>query len=135
MDMTYEHLNTNELRGATQADYLIAFDADLRVVVGDETVYAEPGFPVVELARSLRSWLESPGDGDFEFDSMSIEEVGSVAFRRTAAGWTFSSVFEPGASRTLADWAEVEQGCRRMVSRVEADLVALGLDPDEVLRW
>ncbi|WP_456696643.1 DUF7878 domain-containing protein [Aeromicrobium sp. P5_D10] len=135
MDMTYDRLNTDELRGPTQADYLIAFDADLRVVVGDETVYAEPGFPVVELARSLKSWLGNPVQGDFEFDSMSIEEVGSVAFRHTAAGWTFSSVFDPGASTPLADWAEVEQGCRRMVSRVEADLVALGLDPDEVLQW
>lgn len=135
MDMTYDRLHPNELRGTTQADYLIAFDADLRVVVGDETVYAEPGFPVVELARSLRAWLGSPSEGDFEFDSMSFEEVGSVAFRHTAAGWSFSSVFEPGVSTPPADWAEVERCCHRMVSRVEADLAALGLDPDEVLKW
>lgn len=134
MEMTYDHLNTGELRGATQADYLIVFDAALRVVIGDETVYAEPGFPVVELARSLRIWLGNPVRGDFEFDSMSIEEVGSVAFRKSPSGWTFSSVFQAGASTTPVDWAEIEQCCRRLVSRVEADLTALGLDPDEVLK-
>lgn len=134
MEMTYDYLNTAELRGTTQADYLIAFDAALRVVLGDETVYAEPGFPVVELARSLRIWLGNPGRGDFEFDSMSFEEVGSVAFRQTTAGWTFTSVFQRGASTAPVDWADVEQCCRRLVSRVEADLTALGLDPDEVLK-
>lgn len=81
-------------RGTTQADYLIAFDAVLRVVIGDETVYAEPGFPVVELARSLTTWLGSPDQGDFEFDSMSFEEIGSIAFRQSTAGWTFGSVFQ-----------------------------------------
>jgi hypothetical protein len=53
----------------------------IRVVAGDETVYGEPGFPVVELARSLLIWLGNPDRGDFEFDSMSFEEVGSIAFR------------------------------------------------------
>lgn len=134
MEMTYDHLNTDELRGTTQADYLIALDAALRVVIGDETVYAEPGFPVVELARSLRIWLGNPTRGDFEFDSMSFEEVGSVAFRQTTVGWMFGSVFQAGASTTPVDWAEVAQCCRRLVSRVEIDLAALGLDPDEVLK-
>lgn len=134
MEITYDQLHTAELRGTAQADYLIAFDAELRVVIGGETVYAEPGFPVVELARSLRIWLGNPGRGDFEFDSMSFEEVGSVAFRQTTAGWTFASVFRTGASTAPVDWVDVEQGCRRLVSRVEPDLAALGFDPDEVLK-
>ena len=134
MEMTYDRLNTDELRGTTQADYLIAFDAALRVVIADETVYTEPCFPVVEPARSLIIWLGNPVRGDFEFESMSIEEVGSVALRRSPAGWTFESAFQPGASTTPVDWAEIEQCCHRLVSRVEADLTALGLDPGEVLK-
>ena len=58
--MTYDQVNTYKLRGATQADYLLAFDADVRVLLGDETIYDEPSFAVVELARSLQVWLRSP---------------------------------------------------------------------------
>jgi hypothetical protein len=134
MEMIYDRLNSDELRGTTQADYLIAFDADLRVVAGNETVYDEPSFPVVELARSLLIWLGNPDRGDFEFDSMSFEDVGSIAFRQTPAGWAFGAAFDPGASTAPIDWTEVVSCCRHLISRVEVDLAALGLDPAEVLR-
>lgn len=134
MDMTYYSLDTSELQGSTQADYLIAFDADLQVVAGQETVHEELGFPVVELARSLRIWLAEPNRGDFEFDSMSFEAVGSVAFRHTAAGWTFGSVFNPGGPPVALDWGDVESCCRRLISQVEEDLARLGLDPEDVLK-
>lgn len=134
MEMMYERLNTDELSGTTQADYLIAFDADLRVFSGEETVYEEPNFPVVELARSLLIWLDSADRGDFEFNSMSFEEVGTIAFRQTPEGWEFSSVFYRGALSAPIDWTEVASCCRDLISRVAVDLVALGLDPGEVLR-
>ena len=51
-------------------------------------VYDEPAFPVVELARSLLIWLDDPERSDLEFDSMSYEEVGLVAMRGRAEGWT-----------------------------------------------
>lgn len=134
MEMIYDRLNRDELTGTTQADHLISLDAVFSVVINDETVHTEPRFPVVELARSLRLWLENPGRGDFEFDSMSIEEVGSVAFRQTTAGWTYGSAFHPVAPPHLVDWAEIEQCCCDLVSRVAADLAELGLDPAEVLK-
>ncbi len=132
--MTYDRLNTDELRGSTQADYLVSLDAHFRLVDGDLAFYDEPAFPVVELARSLSIWLDAPERGDFEFDSMSYEEVGSVAVRQSDAGWTFESVFAPNASTAPVDWAEVDRCCREFVSKVEADLVTLGLDPAEVIR-
>lgn len=131
--MSYDHLNADELSGITQADYLIGLDANLRVVDGDVTIFDEPGFPVVELARSLRIWLETPKRGDFEFASMSFEEIGSIAFRQTAAGWRFDSAFEPDASTATTTWAAVESCCRRLIARVEADLAALGIDPEVAL--
>lgn len=134
MEMSYDRLKTDELRGSTQADYLIAIDADFRVLAGGEIVFSEPSFPVVELARSLLIWLGNSDRGDFEFDSMSFEEVGSIAFRLAPAGWTFGSVFRPSASTVPLSWAEIDSCCRRFIARVKVDLVALSLDPGEVLR-
>lgn len=133
MEMTYDHLNSDELRGATQSDYLVALDAHFRLVEDDVTVYDEPGFPVVELARSLLLWLRDRRLGDFDFDSMSYEEVGSLAIRRSDSGWTFTSIFAPDAITGSVDRAEVERCCRSFVARVESDLRHLGLDPDEVI--
>lgn len=56
-------------RGATRADFLVSLDAQLRVVDdGGVTVLDEPGFPVVELARSSLIWLGDSERRDFEFD-------------------------------------------------------------------
>lgn len=134
MEMTYDQLNTDEVRGTTQADYLISLDASFRIVDGDKAVYEEPAFPVVELARSLLMWLDAPDLGDFEFESMSFEEVGSVAVRQVQGAWVFGSVFAPESSSGPVRWAEVERCVRTFVSRVEQDLRALGIDPDKVTR-
>ncbi len=134
MDMTYDRLDTSELRGTTQADYLIALDADLRVLSCGEAFYEEPSFPVVELARSLRIWLSEPNRGDFEFDSMSFEELGSIAFRQTPAGWEFSSIYTPDVRPIRLEWADIETCCQRLISQVEEDLAGIGLNPQEVLK-
>lgn len=134
MDMTYDHLNSDDLRGTTQTDYLIALDANLRVVAGHDAVYEEPSFPIVELARALSIWLAEPSQADFEFDSMSLEEVGTIAFRQTDAGWVFASVFTPDALPIALEWADVVSCCRRLISQVEEDLKGLGLEPCEVLK-
>ena len=54
--------------------------------------------------------------------------------RQTSLGWVFGSVFAPGASSAPVDWTEVEQCSRDFVSRVESDLLGLGLDPDAVIQ-
>ncbi|WP_246117597.1 DUF7878 domain-containing protein [Cellulomonas composti] len=132
--MTYDRLDSSELRGTTQADYLIALDADLQVVAAHQALYEEPRFPVVELARSLRVWLADPSRGDFEFESMSFEEVGSIAFRQTRQGWVFGSIFASELPPMSLEWADVELCCRQLISRVEEDLAGLGINPGEVLR-
>ncbi|WP_174257693.1 hypothetical protein [Phytoactinopolyspora alkaliphila] len=134
MLMTYDHFNTDELRGTSQADYLISIDADFRIQDGDTLVYKEPSFPIVELARSLLIWMNNPDRGDFAFDSMAFEEVGSVQVRQALAGWTFSSVFAPRSPSAPVEWSEVERCVRDFVAQVERDLAAFGLDPDEVIR-
>lgn len=132
--MTYDRLSTADLRGTTQADYLTAIDAHLRVLDGGATLYDEPGFPVVELARSLLVWLENADAGDFEFDSMSYEETGAIAIRQVGAGWTIGSAFVPGVVTTPAARIDVEDCCNRFIARVAVDLEGLGLKAAEVLK-
>ncbi|GAB78187.1 DUF7878 domain-containing protein [Austwickia chelonae] len=134
MEIAYDRLNSHELTGTTQTDYLVALDAHFMLIEDDTTIYDEPGFPVVELARSMVLWLRNPDNRDFIFDSMSYEEVGSVIIRQDALGWTFTSVFAPDAVTAPIDRNEVERCCRSFVSRVEADLWELGVDPDKVFR-
>jgi hypothetical protein len=131
--ITYNELNSTDLRGTTPADYLVSLEATLCVSVGGVAVYEEPAFPVAELARSLKTWLADPDRGDFEFESMSFEEVGAVAIRRSQSGWLVSSVFAPSSSSSPLEWVVVRRSVLSFIRRVEDDLVALGVDPVEVL--
>ena len=132
--ITYDVLNSSDLRGTTPADYLVSLEATLRILDGEVKVYEEPAFPVVELARSLRSWLDDPERSDFEFESMSFEELGSVAIQRSSCWWVISSVFEPTGASSRRGWAVVRTAVESFINRVENDLIALGAEPTEVLR-
>jgi hypothetical protein len=134
MQMIYDSLAANELQGTTQADYLVSLEGDLQISDDDERIYHEPSFPVVELARNLLRWLDDPDRGDFEFDSMSFEEVGAVIIRGSNEGWLFSSVFSPDTASTPVAWHETERCIRAFIAQVEADLLQLGIDPGEVIR-
>lgn len=78
MRLSYANLDSDNIGGTSQADYLVGLDADLTVSEGLALLYREPAFPVVELARSLFLWLNDANRDDFIFDSMSFEEVGAV---------------------------------------------------------
>ena len=132
--MTYAQLSTDEVQSTTRADYLVSIEGDLQITDDGDDVCDEPSFPVVELARSLLMWLAEPDRADFEFDSMSFEEVGAVAIRRSDGGWVFSSVFSPDAASAPVDWVEVERCIRSFIAQVEDDLRGLGVDPAGVIR-
>lgn len=129
----YDALDASELNGTTQADYLVSLEATLSIWDGETRVYEEAAFPVAELAPSLRRWLVDPERGDFEFESMSFEEVGSVAIRRCTCGWVVNSVFAPTSASSPYEWDEVRQAVSNFISRIKDDLTTLGVDPVEVL--
>ena len=128
----YDTLDSSELHGQTTADYFVSLQATLRVWDGEMLVYVEPAFPVVELAWSLRRWIEGSHRGDFVFESMSFEEVGSVEIRRGACGWVASSVFAPTSASSPHEWAAVRRSVGSFISRIERDLIAIGVDPAEI---
>ncbi|GAA2445261.1 hypothetical protein [Agromyces soli] len=133
LHITVDRLDAAELRGATQADFLIAVDGTLRIASDDAILFEEPTFPVVELAWLLSSWRATPR-ASFQFDSMSLEEVDTVEITPSSAGWTVASCYRPGSVLGPFDWAEVDAGIRAFVADVERQLRALGLDPAVVLQ-
>lgn len=134
MEIMYDKLRFDDLQGTLLSDYLIALDARLSVVDEGQTLVDAPGFPVVELARSLWLWLSRDDREDFKFASMSFEEVGTVSLSHAKGGWTISSVLAPGSESAVHDWAAVEQCVLGFIARVEADLRLRDLDAAAVVR-
>ena len=131
MVMTYDRLSADELRGSSLADILISIESHFRLIDGNHTIYDEPNFPVVELARGLGQWVNQPEGNDFVFDSMSFEESGVLRVQDTPSGWVFGSVFTDIKSSPVT-WAEVERCIQTFVSKVAEGLIDLGIDPSGV---
>jgi hypothetical protein len=134
MQMSYTNFDDGDLRGDTLADYLIAIDADFEIRDGDRIIYDEPEFPVVELARSLSSWMASNEYDDFAFDSLSSDESGLVTITRGATGWRLSSVFTPELVSSEMNLSELEACIQGFVDHVATDLTGRGHDADRILR-
>lgn len=133
MLLAYENLSAADLRGSTLADYLIAIEADFRMLDGETVIYEEPYFPVIELARALSLWVARGCEDDFAFESMSYEEPGAVVIVRQQDGWTFGSRLTPEVASSVVLWAAIQDGIRRFIAQVRADLTRLGIDPEGVL--
>jgi hypothetical protein len=131
--ITYDRLDTSELHGTTQADYLISVDATLSVWQGHRCLHEESSFPVLELARALYLWLDESDREDFVFNSMSYEDEGVFAVRQAGSGWTFSSVFAADSATRPVCWDAAEASIRSFVAQAEGDLRGLGVDPVAML--
>lgn len=138
MKFAFHHLDLDDLQGSLVADYLVAADADFSVTDGDRTVFQEPYFPVVELARALVAWSASPSEGDFVFETLSSDILGVVTIARERAGWVVSSAFHPDSKSRPASRSEIDSCVTRFITAVHDDLLARGIDSDRLLdphRW
>ncbi|GAA1593693.1 hypothetical protein GCM10009789_54670 [Kribbella sancticallisti] len=134
MLLTYTNLNADDLRGSTVADYLISIEADFAILDDDLTVYEEPYFPVVELARSLHIWAVRGETHDFVFESLSFEEPGAVTIVRRESGWVFGSMFAPKVTSSVIEWRDVQECVAAFEAKIRKDLARLSIDPDRVFR-
>lgn len=131
MDFDYSNITAADLRGNTLADYLINVEADLQVTDDDGTVvYGEQLFPVLELARELTAWMwPSPPKSDFNFESMSFDEAGSVrVHRRAEVRWAVGSTFTPERWTSDLTWEALVAAQQRLTTRLQADMADLQLD-------
>ncbi|MFJ3405229.1 hypothetical protein [Promicromonospora sp. NPDC090134] len=111
----------HRLGSLTGADFLPDVEADFSVREGRDVIFAEPSFPVAELARALELWASETDDpqDDFAFDSMAYEVLGAVRIVNSAAGRTIGSHYE----RTTTEprpWPVVQAEIRVFVEAVKA---------------
>lgn len=133
MRIDFANIDFSDLHGDLLADYLIAIDADLKIVDGSRTIFEEPDFPVVELARSLASWLDEASGDDFEFVSQSTDERGIVTIAREADDWLIFSSFTPELRSSGLRWVELAQCVREFIDAVRAELTVRGLSADRIV--
>lgn len=126
MEFTYSEMTLDGVRGTDVIDYLLDVEQDFSILDGDEVVYSEVMFPVVELAWDLVPWIADPQGQEFLFDSM-CSEPGLVAILPCDDGWTVGSVLEPRVMSRVLPWSEVQDCVHRFIACVEADLAHLGV--------
>lgn len=133
MHFKYDDFNVDPMRGHSISEYLVAIDATLWVIHEEKTILYDVAFPIAELANSLNSWLQDKERHDFEFTSMSYEEIGTLRIQATGGQWVVSSIFTPQVQTPPLDLREVERACRTFISAVSTDLEEHGIDPVKVL--
>lgn len=132
--LRYSNLRSDREAPQHSADVLIGVTADLELVTDVGVIYAEPDFPVVELAAELGRWLATgaPAQQDFEFDSMETEERGWVWIRRVEGGWRIGSLHQDRADPQSRDFEELRGAVGAFIETVDRDLSAKwGLDLGE----
>ncbi|MBG6099516.1 DUF7878 domain-containing protein [Nocardioides luteus] len=105
----------------------------MSVHVGTEVVYQEPGFPIVELARSLSLWIRRADGEDFSFESMSLAERGAISVSGTDGGWVTWSVYTPDVRSSAVPWEVIADGVNAFVTKVREDIISMGIDAAAVL--
>lgn len=124
-------LTDAEVHGDLQADYLIGMDATLTIMIGERVCFAEPYFPVVELAWVLRHHMPQGLSGAFSFESMSSE--GSVLYvAMDGDAWAIGSSLTDGLVATGLRLDEIAEGLDAFVADVEYGMRELGVDPEAV---
>jgi hypothetical protein len=133
MKFSYTNIDFSDLRGTLLADYLIAVDADLKIAQAGRTIFEEPAFPIVELARSLTHWLAADNDEEFEFTSLSSDVQGIVTVARQGDGWVVFSSFSPELRSSALTPAQIAESLTGFIEEVRTDLSARELDADWIL--
>lgn len=113
MTLTISGLRADPPQLEGTIDIVANLEADIRLDVGGHAVYEEVSFSVAELAIALARWSKVPPDDrpDFEFDSMSAEELaklGLIWIRRVDDGWSVGSIHQERPGFRVVTATEIE---------------------------
>jgi hypothetical protein len=111
---------TSAINGeASLPELLLRITAKLEISADGATIYAEPDFPVVELAYHLQAWVKAGEKErpDFVLDSMESDEIGLVRIVKRDRGWSIGSCheqFEP----SIMSLSEIDEAVISFVNEV-----------------
>jgi hypothetical protein len=85
-------LNVKKIRNVDQL--YVDVESDFTILVDGKPLYSESGFVTIELANDLAAWMALPSHSrpDFEFESLSTDEIGWVWIRRRNDCWQIGSI-------------------------------------------
>lgn len=133
MQFVYEAIEFEPWRCDLREEYLLAIEANFRIVDGDRLLFSEVRLPVAELAWALNLWLGKADRGDFRLDSMDSDVIGLVTIAREGDGWVVYSEWTPHLRSRQVPTDVMEACVRDFIRTLERDLVAHGLDADWIL--
>lgn len=100
-------------------------ESDFAVFADGRLVYEESDFPVVELAVAFHLWQQNRVDSepDFEFDSMSFEELGMVWIRWAGDGWRVGSLNQERPEMAVFSSEDIDAAIYRFNKELEKEVL------------
>jgi hypothetical protein len=128
MKLIFSGLGAPELKRRLEPDVLVNVEADLVVMDGEQVLYADVAFPVLELSVALREWKSVPGGSRaaFEFPSLSMEDRWSVRILPVDSGWQV--IDDEGGNPvagSLRTTEEIDSAIDEFTDKLRAECVAL----------
>lgn len=116
-------------------DVLLGIVSDFSVRVGERTLVYEQMFPVVELAASLKAWLNDVERGvvrEFAFESLESADGVLLSFSPQDEGWKLRSTLQEYEERGIFSVIEVRAAASRFIDDLRRQAAAeLGLRLDD----
>ncbi|MGW9310181.1 DUF7878 domain-containing protein [Saccharomonospora azurea] len=126
--ITTADLNTE---WSARGELLVHVEADISILDAGQELYSEILFPVLELASGLHDWVsaDSSRRSNFEFESMSFEEVGVVRIVKFDSGWRVGSIYQPGLWSKSYSLDDIDFEVLRFTREVRAEAESMiGVD-------
>jgi hypothetical protein len=115
-------------------ELLLHIVADICVRCGEDNVYEDESFPIVELAWRLEQWLLEDHPCSFEFYSMESDDGPLLCFAYVDGSYSFSSIHQSGECRSELDYYAIRQAVRALCSDIRNASVCLtGIDAVEAM--
>lgn len=109
-DSPAEWLREKELHKNKMGLYaFLGIDAEFTFCIDNVCVLKEPHWNIGELAKQLVFWLKTGLTTDFYYSSLEAEEESLFTFKKSAAGFVFSSEWEEVHSNAEINTAELER--------------------------
>jgi hypothetical protein len=122
--LRHSNLRADPDRLNDPTDVIVNLEADVRLEIDGDVIYEELSFPLAELACALARWMPIPLSErpDFEFDSMSSEEIGLLWIRRVDGTWRVGSIHQSRTPLSALTGDDVDDFARAVISELAEEV-------------
>lgn len=106
-----------------EPEALLRVNSTFHILVEQLTIIDEPSFPILELAKSLRSW---EAHGSYEYQSMEAD-VSPLLFVETKSGYYVASPLSRTCSDVIVNRNELLYAVRSFIEKIRREISSRGL--------